>query len=167
MWEGPPQARGPAASLLLPAEPPLFVSTPPRPLPSDVAMRIAIARSLLDQIIAEAAASPDREICGLLLGDSGKISEVRPARNIANNPARTFEVDPRMLFAAMKAERAGGPKIVGHYHSHPNGSAEPSERDGESAEPGSLWMIVADREAAIWLAENGGRFIPVGIDIIA
>ena len=128
-------------------------------------MRIAIARSLLDQIIAEAAASPDREICGLLFGDSGKISEAHPAPNIADDPARTFEVDPRTLFAAMKAERAGGPKIVGHYHSHPNGSVEPSERDAEAAKPGSLWLIVAGEAAALWKAEAGERFRSVVIDI--
>ena len=129
-------------------------------------MPIAIARSLLDQILAEAAASPDREICGLLFGDCGKISEARPAPNIADDPARTFELDPGALFAAMKAERAGGPKIIGHYHSHPNGRVEPSEHDAEAAEPGSLWMIVAGGRASLWMAEEGRQLRSVGIDVI-
>jgi proteasome lid subunit RPN8/RPN11 len=128
-------------------------------------MRIAIARSLLDQILGHAAGSADREVCGLLFGDSGQISEARPTANIADDPARSFEVDPHALFAAMKAERAGGPKIVGHYHSHPNGSTEPSGRDAEAAEAGSYWMIVAGGEAALWKAEVGGQFRSVVIDI--
>ena len=128
-------------------------------------MRIAIARSLLAQILGHAAAAPDREVCGLLFGDKGTISETRPAPNIADDPARTFELDPRALFAALKAERAGGPKVIGHYHSHPNGSPRPSERDAEAAEPGALWLIVAGDEAALWMAENDARFRSVVIDI--
>lgn len=130
-------------------------------------MRITIARSLLDQILAEAAASPDKEVCGLLLGDKEAISEARPARNVADDPARAFELDPRALFAAFKAERSGGPKVIGHYHSHPNGSTEPSGLDAEAAEPGSLWMIVADGKAALWMAEEDARFQRVQIDIFA
>ena len=128
-------------------------------------MRIAIARSLLDQILGHAAASPDREVCGLLFGDSGQISEARSAPNIANDPARTFEVDPRALFDAMKAQRAGGPKIIGHYHSHPNGSVEPSERDAAVAEPATLWLIVAGGKTALWMAEPNEQFRSVVIDI--
>jgi proteasome lid subunit RPN8/RPN11 len=128
-------------------------------------MRIAIARRVLDQILGHAAVSPDREVCGLLFGDSGEISEARPAPNIAVDPARTFELDPRALLAAMKAERAGGPKIIGHYHSHPNGSAEPSERDAAAAEPGSYWMIVATGKAELWMAEEGERFRAVMLEV--
>jgi proteasome lid subunit RPN8/RPN11 len=130
-------------------------------------MRIAIARRLLEQILGQAEGSPDREVCGLLLGNETAIFEARGTPNVANDPASAFEVDPRMLFAAMKAERSGGPKIIGHYHSHPNGCSEPSERDAAAAEAGSLWMIIARGEAAVWMAEAGGRFRPVGLEIIA
>ena len=121
-------------------------------------MGIAIARRLLDQIIAHAASEPGREVCGLLLGDEREIRAVQPAANIADDPARRFELDPQALFAAIRAERAGGMRVIGHYHSHPNGVAMPSPRDAAEAEPGQLWLIVAGQEATLWRAGPGGCF---------
>jgi proteasome lid subunit RPN8/RPN11 len=126
---------------------------------------MAIARRLLAQILADVAAAPDREVCGLLLGDVEAITGVQPAANVADDPARSFEVDPRVLFAALRAERAGGAKVIGHYHSHPNGIATPSAHDAEAAEPGWLWMIVAGGEATLWMAEERRSFRAIGLAV--
>lgn len=128
-------------------------------------MGIAIARRLIEQILAEAGNAPDREICGLLFGDSTAITAIRATANVAEDPARSFEVDPRALFAALRAERAGGAKIVGHYHSHPIGPAAPSQRDADASEPGSLWLIVAGGEATLWIAEAGRTFRRLALSI--
>jgi proteasome lid subunit RPN8/RPN11 len=118
-------------------------------------MKIGISRSLLEQIMSFAAAE-DREVCGLLLGELGCIKEIRPALNVAADPARHFELDPATLLAAHKAARAGGPTILGHYHSHPSGLAEPSATDAASAAPdGSLWLIIGRCEARLWIAAAG------------
>jgi proteasome lid subunit RPN8/RPN11 len=119
-------------------------------------MRIAVARDLIDRLIAEAAAAPDREICGLLFGDDGWIAEARPAANVAADPSRWFEIDPAALFAAHRAERGGGPRLIGHYHSHPGGSAEPSPRDLAAAEPGKLWLIIGGGAIRAWIAADDG-----------
>jgi desampylase len=124
-------------------------------------MGLRIARSLLDQILAEAMAAPDREVCGLLFGDDEAIAAVQPAANVAEDPARQFEVDPQALFNAIRSGRAGGAKLIGHYHSHPNGVPSPSERDAAASEPGWFWLIVADGVATLWMAESGGIFRPV------
>jgi len=115
-------------------------------------MRVTISSGLLDRIFAHAAATPDREACGLLFGDGAAIRDVRAAANVAADPRHRFEVDPRTLFAAIRAERAGGMRVVGHYHSHPFGRPEPSPRDAADAgeEAGRLWLIVAGREARLW-----------------
>jgi proteasome lid subunit RPN8/RPN11 len=84
---------------------------------------------------------------------------------VAEDPHRSFEVDPRALFAALRAERAGGAKLIGHYHSHPNGLATPSARDAAAAEPGWLWMIVGGGEAGLWIAEEGAAFRPVRLTV--
>jgi proteasome lid subunit RPN8/RPN11 len=126
---------------------------------------MVIASSVLTQILAEAAAAPDREVCGLLLGDVDAIMAARAAANVADDPSRTFEVDPRALFAALRDERAGGAKVIGHYHSHPNGVAAPSARDAGAAEPGWLWMIAAAGEATLWMAEEEGRFRNVAFEV--
>jgi proteasome lid subunit RPN8/RPN11 len=115
-----------------------------------------------------AAAAHPREACGLLFGEAGAISGWLEAENVAAEPERHFEIDPRTLLAALKAERAGGPKIAGYWHSHPSGVSEPSPTDADMAAPdGKLWVIVAS-EVSGWLAgETGryGRFEPVALTI--
>jgi len=129
-------------------------------------MATVIARHLIDRILAHAAAEPDREVCGLLFGGNGRIVAAEAAANVSPQPADTFEIDPRALFAALRAERAGGPPLVGHYHSHPNGRPEPSPRDAAAAEPGRLWLIVAGRAARLWFAEPAGLFTAEALDIV-
>ena len=83
-------------------------------------------------------------------------------------PETRFEIDPATLFAALRAERAGGAKIVGYWHSHPSGDASPSATDAAMAAPdGKLWLIVAGEEVRLWRAIEGGavhqRFEAVSI----
>ncbi len=115
-------------------------------------MSLHIAPDLLSRLLAEAADSPNREICGLLFEDG----TAQPAANVAADPATTFEIDPAALFAAHRAQRSGGPRLIGHYHSHPSGSAVPSACDAAAAEPGSLWLILAGGSARAWRAGPAG-----------
>jgi len=116
---------------------------------------IEIGRDILAHLLDDATAVPDREICGLLFGSVSRVDRAQPVDNVAERPADTVEIDPRALFAALRAERAGGDKVIGHYHSHPNGSAEPSPRDLAAAEPGKLWLILGGGVARAWIMENG------------
>lgn len=116
-----------------------------------------IASELVRQILREAAASPEAEVCGLLFGEADAIIGIRPCRNVAADPARRFEIDPAALIAAHRAARDGGGRIVGHYHSHPSGRAMPSPRDAADAAPdGSLWLIAAGDELRGWRAVVDG-----------
>jgi proteasome lid subunit RPN8/RPN11 len=121
-------------------------------------------------MMAEAAATPQREVCGLLFGEPGAIEEARPAANVADDPAESFEVDPYALLAAHRSGREGGARLIGHYHSHPNGSIAPSARDAAAAEPGWLWLIVAGGAAALWRSEAAGPvegvFHRVDLDVL-
>jgi proteasome lid subunit RPN8/RPN11 len=120
-------------------------------------MAIRISRALCDRLLVEAAADPAREICGLLFGTDERIEAAEPAANVAADPARWFEVDPVALFAAIRAERAGGPRLLGHYHSHPSGVAMPSARDAAAAfDAGRFWLILGGGEALVWRAVPGG-----------
>ncbi len=131
-------------------------------------MTVRISRRLLDQVQALAGCQAT-EICGLLLGEAGRIDAILPAANVALDPARHFELDPAVLLAAHRAARAGGAKIVGHYHSHPSGVAVPSATDAACAAPdGSLWLIVAGGAARLWVAgpgEGGVRFVESRMDV--
>ncbi len=126
-------------------------------------MRVEISRSLVDRILAEAAEWPAREICGLLGGCGFRVDTVRACDNVAADPSTTFEIDPRVLFAAQRAARTGGPAVIGHYHSHPSGSAVPSKRDEEAAHGGEVWLILANGQARAWLARREGGFIEMTI----
>jgi proteasome lid subunit RPN8/RPN11 len=128
-------------------------------------MRAGIASEVLDAILAAAAADPHREVCGLLFGSRERIVAAAAAANVAAAPHDSFEIDPGALFAALRAERAGGPRMIGHYHSHPTGRPEPSPRDAAAAEPGRLWLIVGDGAARLWWSQPAGRFAPVALEI--
>jgi len=117
---------------------------------------VEISRSLLGRIIAHARAEPTEEICGLLLGRPGRIEAVVAAANVAADRRDSFELDPGVLLGAYRQARAGGPAVLGHYHSHPGGQAAPSRRDAEHAVAGGLWLIVAGEHAALFEARQDG-----------
>ena len=136
-------------------------------------MTVEISSALLDRIRAEAAADPEREICGLLFGrDDRRIEDAGAAANVAADPARSFEIEPTALLAAHRAHRTGGLRLLGCYHSHPNGAAMPSPRDADSVAPtaGFLWLIVASGAARLFReALDGsihGAFDPVELAVV-
>jgi len=101
---------------------------------------------------AAEAAYPD-ECCGLLAGfavDGGwRVSRVVESRNVTESDHRdSFEVDPQVRFDLMRAlDDDAGERMIGHYHSHPDHPARPSERDRAMAyEPELVWIIVSVAE---------------------
>lgn len=129
-------------------------------------MALRISRALRAQLLAEAAATPEHEVCGLLFGPAADVvTKVQPCANIASNPVDTFEIDPAALIAAHKAERAGRARLIGCYHSHPNGVDAPSVRDREAAWGNdAIWLIVAGDRLAAWKNTGPGAFERVDIE---
>lgn len=116
-----------------------------------------VSRSVLIGTRRISADLAPREACGLLFGTAHAITAMQATENRAEDPERRFEIDPAALFAALRAERAGGPELVGYWHSHPSGDATPSATDAAMAAPdGRLWLIVAGKEAALWRAVEAG-----------
>ncbi len=100
------------------------------------------------ELSAAAEAAYPEEACGLLIGatDAGTltVSGVVAAANVAPEPRRRFEIDPRVHFAVLRRLRGGQESIIGHYHSHPDGPAEPSAHDVACADDRQLiWLILA------------------------
>ena len=128
-------------------------------------MTLIISTALLDDIRTFARNSAPHECCGLLLGDfesvskCARVTQLRPANNIAAQSLHRFEIDPAVLIAAHRAARDGGPAIIGHYHSHPSGIAAPSAVDAAMAERnGALWIIVGSDESITgWCASKPGK----------
>jgi proteasome lid subunit RPN8/RPN11 len=112
---------------------------------------LSIAPNAYTAILAAAKAAHPHEACGLLLGRGTHIAEARRTANVAANPAEHFEIDPSALIAAHRTARAGGPKVLGYFHSHPNGLARPSTTDAASAaRDGRIWAIVAGQDVTFW-----------------
>jgi proteasome lid subunit RPN8/RPN11 len=120
-------------------------------------MPTLLSSALHAQLLTEAEAAHPLECCGLLLGSGDAIARVKPTANVAAEPARTFEIDPAALIAAERTMRDGGETLIGYYHSHPNGRAEPSACDAASAAAdGRLWLIIASGAITAWHAVPGG-----------
>ncbi len=98
-----------------------------------------LGAELRAQLLGEARAAHPRECCGLLEGEGAAITALHPARNLAAASDR-FEIDPALQFRLLREGR----KVIGCYHSHPDGAAEPSARDAQGAcEVGFVWLIAA------------------------
>lgn len=134
-------------------------------------MAVAISSALLAALMRAARAAGEREVCGLLRGDAGRILRADACANVATDPATRFEIDPAALIGAHRdARREGAPAVLGHYHSHPRGTATPSATDAlDAALDGALWLIVTVTSARLWRACDGGalhdRFDPVALVI--
>ena len=125
-----------------------------------------VTSAVLEGILAEAAAADPRECCGILLGDGMAIRIVASARNVHPAPETHFEIDPRALIDAHRAARAGGPQVMGYYHSHPHGPAEPSATDRASAaRDGRIWAIAGEGEVRFWRDDEAG-FEPLSLRVI-
>lgn len=129
-------------------------------------MFVRISSESIAAIRAHAAETPDVEVCGLLFGTVEAVEAVKRCANVADTPATAFEIDPAALIAAHKAERAGGAKLIGHYHSHPNGVCGPSEADrAEALDAGRFWLIIAGTEIRAWYVSAPHQFVECGIDV--
>ena len=117
-----------------------------------------VAHAAMLRAAAEAA---PREACGLLLGAGSHIAAASLAANVHPQPLTRFEIDPAALIAAHKAERGGGPQLLGYWHSHPNGLNRPSTTDREQAAgDGRVWAIVAAGAVTLW-ADRAEGFVPL------
>ena len=118
---------------------------------------LELAEGALTSILNHAAQAAPEEACGLLLGEGSHITQASPASNIATDKTRHFEIDPLTLIDAHRAERGGGLKLIGYYHSHPGGLARPSATDREMAPgDGRVWAIVGEGTVAFWRDDESG-----------
>lgn len=114
----------------------------------------------LSRLAREAGPS---EACALLAGESVPggfvVRELFVTPNVDPEPARRFTIAPEAMLAADRAARGRGLEIVGIFHSHPRGDAEPSAFDLERAWPYYAYLIARGDDLRAWrLAEGGSRF---------
>ncbi|MDP1828080.1 MAG: M67 family metallopeptidase [Archangium sp.] len=105
------------------------------------------------------------ECVGALLSDG---LTVLPLENAAPNRRSGFLVSARDGLAVERAADARGLEVLGYYHSHPDGPAQPSVSDVANATPGRWLFIVrvvsgvAETPRAFRLDGGACPFIPSG-----
>jgi proteasome lid subunit RPN8/RPN11 len=112
---------------------------------------LVLPDSFRAQLEREAREAFPRECCGVIEGlykeGVAHATALHPTRNLSSDVDR-FEIDPAEQFRLMRSAHERSAEIIGCYHSHPNGRAEPSPRDVEGAgEEGFLWLIAALADA--------------------
>jgi proteasome lid subunit RPN8/RPN11 len=120
-------------------------------------MELAVTSGVIATLLEESARAAPEECCGLLLGEGAWITQAMPAENVAEDRLTRFEIDPMALLSAHKAARAGGPQVLGYYHSHPSGHPVPSATDCDHASGDArVWAIVSGGDVAFWRDGEGG-----------
>jgi len=134
---------------------------------------LSLKRDQQTEILDFCAQASPHEACGLLLGNEGEVQRVVLSENISPTPTRHFEIDPALIIQYQKISRAGGVAIMGHFHSHPEGQALPSDTDrAHLYDKNMVWCIVSvakgrAMEMKAYVPDASGHdFMPLKISIL-
>ncbi|EAQ29178.1 predicted metal-dependent protease [Erythrobacter sp. NAP1] len=133
-------------------------------------MVVEVTREALEAMRRAARLAHPHEACGILLGPASRVTTLCEATNVHPSPQTHFEIDPQALIDAHRQARDGGPAVLGYFHSHPSGPAEPSATDVEmAAGDGSIWAICAGESDASdirFFRSGKGGFTRLSMDLI-
>lgn len=127
-----------------------------------------ITSSQLLQVFDHVDEHRHSEVCGFIVLDAdGYVEQIKRADNIAEHPGGLYLMDPISLAEAASAYVDGHQIVV--YHSHPHMGPVPSMIDTMDAiEHPYDWryLIVGDREFAMWSFGPGDRYEQSDIEIL-
>jgi len=93
------------------------------------------------QMLADIEARQPEEACGLIAGVYGRAVEVVPITNEYHSKVR-YRMVPEEQLSAFNRFDLQGWKLLGIYHSHPEGPNFPSAKDiAEATYPGVVYLI--------------------------
>ncbi len=107
-------------------------------------MSIKIPITIVNELLTQAQAKPNNEICGLLGATKGVVKTCYPISNIAMDTKTQFEMSPQGQISAMKSMRKHNQELFAIYHSHPNTPAIPSDSDIKLNQyPNIFYLIIS------------------------
>ena len=111
-------------------------------------MVLEIPTAIRDDIVIHASEGTPAEVVGVLAGERGadrsRVDRAHRADNVAETPGSRYEIAPVEELALLERIEDDGLDVVGFYHSHPRGPAEPSPTDARlAAWPGHSYVIVS------------------------
>ena len=123
-----------------------------------------MTQAIIDRIRAEASHS-QAEICGALIGDGHFVTAAVPLANHSGHTHDSFYIPAEEVLRLERAADLEGLMLMGFYHSHPNGDAEPSATDVHEAVPGYVyWIVSGSGDVRAWrLRDDRTRFDEVDV----
>jgi len=108
---------------------------------------LSMSRVFRDMMIAHALEEVPNECCGLLLGSDGVVERVVAVKSDPPAPDRYY-MDPVRQVEVFEEMQKHGQSLIGIYHSHPRGPAEPSGADVQMAyHRGVAYVIISLADA--------------------
>lgn len=108
---------------------------------TDEEAALYLTADTVEALIAHAVEAAPREACGLLVGRGAAVVRAVRTRNVDPRSTR-YTIAPEDHFETLRSARRDGLEVVGAYHSHPGGSAQPSVTDAAEAFPDFTYAIV-------------------------
>ena len=103
---------------------------------------LSLPRPLVNKMLAHAQKNPDVEVCGLIGSSIEQIKTYYPIDNISKKPNCQFLMDAPQQINAMKKMRDKQQQLFAIVHSHPKGSAVPSQLDIEESSYKKAYYII-------------------------
>lgn len=111
---------------------------------------LVLPQRLAERIAAEMEKAYPAEGCGVLLGlvrdGRREVERTVPVPNRWDGRRDRYRIDPARLRRLLEEEDAGGPTVLGFYHSHPDCEPVPSETDRANAWRWYHYLIVPTRD---------------------
>jgi proteasome lid subunit RPN8/RPN11 len=133
---------------------------------------LRIARSLLDQIIAQAREEAPNECCGIVGSRDGEAVALYKARNARASPL-AYDIDGRDLQRIYDEIDRNELEVGIIYHSHTRSDPVPSQTDINLASPflpGAVYVIVGvkdpDRDDIRAWSIRDGRYAEAALDVV-
>jgi len=106
-------------------------------------MPLTVPNEVFQKMLAAARAAAPLEACGLLAGTGGRVSAFYALTNADASPEH-YSMRPEEQFAAIKAMRRDGLRMLAIWHSHPATPARMSQEDMRLAyTPDVVYVIVS------------------------
>ena len=121
---------------------------------------------VVEDLFDRARTGAPEEVCGVLGGSEGTVTEAVSVSNVASTPEARYELDPAEALDAIDRVETSATHL-GFYHSHPRGPPSPSATDeAEATWTGYVYAIVSlpEREIRAW-RWTGDRFERLAVTV--
>jgi proteasome lid subunit RPN8/RPN11 len=127
---------------------------------------------LAARVLQAASDAYPNECCGLIEGvdtkDGWRALAIHEAKNIAEEPQRRFLIDPQAQFDLIRRLRDANTRIIGCFHSHPDGEPAPSATDRAQAYETDFLYLIAGGSTGVftlkaYLFSDPSGFTPLTI----